>query len=268
MSNQADIANKVDVLVQPVVLRFALVGDEIAYFFAGHADGQLDAMERHFGIDPAEQMLFDANLGFLPVSTTVLIRGERTIVVDPGNHHVGFYGQLGVALRRFGLTVGDVDLVVCTHCHHDHMASVFRFPGVELVLGEGEAEFSKVLYGPEEAGARLAVVGALTEVPLGGELQLCAGVRAVSTPGHTPGHISVVADTATERIVITGDAAMTRSEYMGRAFSHWYTDDQLRELNASVDRMAAFSPTLVMPGHDRAFAPGPVPPVPIPEEVS
>ncbi len=249
------MANQVDVLVQPVVLRFALVGDEIAYFFAGGADAQLDAMEHHFGIDPAKDQLFDANLGFLPVSTTALIRGERTIVVDPGNHHVGFYGQLGLALRRFGLAVEDVDMVVCTHCHHDHMASVFRFPGVELVLGEEEAAFSKVLYGPEEAGARLATAGKLTEVPLGGELELCPGVKAVSTPGHTPGHISVVADTPSDRIVITGDAAMTRSEYRDRTFSHWYTDEQLTELNAGVDRLQSLRPTLVMPGHDRAFDP-------------
>lgn len=247
--------NRVDVLIQPVLLRFALQEDEIVYFFAAAVDAQLDRLELMMGIDPARQQLFDSNLGFLPVATTVLIRGERTIVVDPGNHHTGFYGQLGLALRRFELSPSDVDIVVCTHCHHDHMASVSQFPGTDLVMGEGEADFAAELYGNEETEARLAVMGRLIEVPRGGELELAPGVTVVSTPGHTPGHISVAVEAGPERIVVAGDTAMTRREYLERSFSHWYTEKQLRQLNASVDTLESLAPTRVLPGHDRAFAP-------------
>lgn len=92
---------RVDVLIQPFCLRFSLHEDEVVYHVAGDAEMQLDRMEVLLGIDPQNQTLFDANLGFLPVSTTTLIRGEKTILVDPGNHHVGFYGMLGLALERF-----------------------------------------------------------------------------------------------------------------------------------------------------------------------
>ena len=122
------MSNRVDVVIQPVVLRFSLLDDEVVYFFAADTEAVLDRMERMMGIDPAESALFDSNLGFLPVSTTVLIRGERNILVDPGNHHTGFYGQLGIGLSRFGLTPGQIDLVVCTHCHHDHMEAPSAFP--------------------------------------------------------------------------------------------------------------------------------------------
>lgn len=249
------MTNQLDVLIQPVVLRFSLQEDEVVYFFAADPDAQLDRMERMLGIDPAEHALFDANLGFLPVATTVLVRGERNVVIDPGNHHTGFYGQLGLALRRFGLTPDQIDLVVCTHCHHDHMSSIFRFPDTPLVMGEGEADFSRQLYGEEETAARLAVMGELIEVSRGDEVELCAGVVAVSTPGHTPGHISVAVETERGRIVVAGDTAMTRREYEDRAFSHWYTDEQLKELNASVARLEGLEPILVLPGHDRAFRP-------------
>ena len=83
------------------------------------------------------------------------------------------------------------------------------------------------------------------------------GVVAVSTPGHTPGHISVLAELqAGDRVVVAGDTVMTRREYSERTFSHWHTNDQLRGLHASLDRIHALRPTTVMPGHDRVFVPG------------
>lgn len=100
------MSNQIDVVIQPVVLRFSLLDDEVVYFFASDTEAVLDRMELMMGINPQEDMLFDSNLGFLPVSTTVLIRGEKNIVVDPGNHHTGFYGQLAIGLGAPGRTRG------------------------------------------------------------------------------------------------------------------------------------------------------------------
>jgi glyoxylase-like metal-dependent hydrolase (beta-lactamase superfamily II) len=241
----------VEILIQPFCLRFSLHDDEIVYMVAGSAEMQLDRMELLMGIDPTRQGLFDSNLGFLPVATTALIRGDKTIVVDPGNHHVGFYGTLGLALRRFDLAPGDVDLVVCTHSHHDHMASISSFRGTPLIIGAGEVEYARDVYGTEETDARLRAMGPLTEVPRDEELVICPGVTAISTPGHTPGHISVLVEAGPQRVAIAGDTAMTRGEYVRRHFSHWYTAEQLAQLNHSVDRLQALRPTRVLFGHDR-----------------
>jgi N-acyl homoserine lactone hydrolase len=243
----------VDVLIQPFCLRFSLHEDEVVYHVAGSAEMQLDRMELLLGIDPQSQNLFDANLGFLPVSTTTLIRGERTILVDPGNHHIGFYGMLELALGRFDLIPEDIDIVVCTHSHHDHMASVTNLRDKDIVLGAGELEFARQLYGAGEMDARLAAMGELAEVPASGELELCRGVTAVSTPGHTPGHISVLVEAGEERVVVAGDTVMTRAEYEEGRFSHWYAPEQLEQLRANLDRLRAWEPSLVLPGHDRAI---------------
>ena len=56
-------------------------------------------------------------------------------------------------------------------------------------------------------------------------------------------------------MLVAGDTVMTRREYSERTFSHWYSDDQLRGLNDSLDRLQSLAPTRVMPGHDRVFAP-------------
>ena len=244
-----------DILIQPVVLRFSIHQDEIIYHFASNADMQLDRMEHLMGIDPAETSPFDSNLGVLPVATTVLIRGERNIVVDPGNHHTGFYGQLGMSLRRFGLEFSDIDAVVTSHCHHDHFSSVFKFPGSELFVGEGELDFARSVYGKATVDATVGNVGTVSEVPLQGVVDICEGVQVVSTPGHTPGHVSVAVTMGAERILITGDASMTRSEYEDGAFSHWYQEEQRRDVEDSVARLRSLEPTLVLPGHDRAFRP-------------
>ena len=250
------MANQIDVVIQPVVLRFSLLDDEVVYFFAADTEAVLDRMEVMMGINPETDMLFDSNLGFLPVSTAVLIRGEKNIVVDPGNHHTGFYGQLAIGLKRFGVTPADIDMVVCTHCHHDHMGSAICIPGADLVLGEGEADFCEELYGTADTEARLSVMGSLIEVGRGEEMELMPGVMAISTPGHTPGHISVMAENEEgERVLVAGDTVMTRREYSERSFSHWYTPDQLRGLHSSLDRLQALDPNTVMPGHDRAFSP-------------
>lgn len=247
---------RVDVAIQPVVLRFSLIGNDISYHFAAGADAQLDEMERRFGIDPKQDTVFDSNLGFLPVSTTLLIRGEKTIVVDPGNHHTSSYGILPSALGNLGVDVGEVDVVVATHSHHDHMAGVSVFEGAELVVGQNELEFARGTYGQAKTQAMIAGIGSISEVPEDGSLQLCEGVRAVSTPGHTPGSISVLVETEAERYMASGDAAMTRREYETQELGHWYTGAQREQMARSLQTIHDLKPTVVFPGHDRAFRPG------------
>jgi glyoxylase-like metal-dependent hydrolase (beta-lactamase superfamily II) len=248
---------RLDVLIQPFCLRFSLQEDEIVYHLGGHADVQLDRMEKLLGIDPAAQPIFDCNLGFLPVATTVLIRGERTIVVDPGNHHLAAYGMLGRALARFGLRPADVDLVIATHSHHDHLASLRPFAGKDLLLGPGEIAYANEAAGEAATDALLGPMATVREIAAQDAQPeaVMPGVAVVATPGHTPGHLSVLVETADERIVVAGDTTMTRAEYEHGAFSHWYDDAQRAQLAASRERLRAWRPTLVLPGHDRAFRP-------------
>jgi N-acyl homoserine lactone hydrolase len=251
------MANRVDVLIQPFTLRFSLYEDEIVYMVAGTAEMQLDRMELLMGVDPATQQLFDSNVGFLPVATTTLIRGEKTIVVDPGNHHVGFYGPLRKSLSRFQLTPEEVDLVVCTHAHGDHMASISIFSGTDLIIGERElAQDDSGEIADPVTRAQIGQMGNVTEVPYDGELEIMSGVKAISTPGHSPGHISVLVDCGEDRVAIAGDTVMFRREYDEQVFGHWYSDEQRRQLNDGVEKIKAWSPTKVLPGHDRAFPTG------------
>ena len=247
---------KVEVIIHPVCLRFRYHQGEIVYMFSSHAEQQLDEMELMLGIHPEHHSLFNANLGFLPVAATILIQGEKTILVDPGNHHIGFYGMLGQALAARQLKLEDIDMVVTTHLHADHAASILQLKGRPWVYGAGELEALASLEGEPITRGKCELMGERTEVGPGEPREIMSGVYAVFTPGHSPGHISLLVETESDRVLIAGDQTMTRSEYEQRRFSHWYSPAQRSDLNASLDRVQAWKPTLVIPGHDRSFRPG------------
>lgn len=143
---------------------------------------------------------------------------------------------------------------MATHSHHDHIAGASVFTGAELVVGAGEVDFAQEVYGPAKTQA---IIEGLTvrEVPTGEQLDLCPGVSVVSTPGHTPGSVSVLVDTGSERYLATGDAAMTRKEFETRQLGHWYTGEQREQMARSLQVLHDLRPTMVFPGHDRAFRP-------------
>ena len=245
----------VESVIKPMCLRFGAHQGTLVYYAIGDPATQLDGVENMLGIDPQKQSLCDSNLGFLPVSHTVLIRGEKNILVDPNNHHVGFYGTLAARLTEMGTPVDQIDLVVNTHCHHDHSASNFVVRDRPLIIGPGELEFAREIYWPEHVEANFTAI--MTEgqvVPDSGDMmEIMAGVWAIYTPGHTPGSISILVESDQGRVAIVGDVTMIRDEYEQRTFSHWYTDEQVRELNESLDRIMAWEPNWVVPGHDQMF---------------
>ncbi len=248
---------EVDILIEPLTVRFSLWEGTPVYHFAGGPETQLDGIENMMGVDPEEQGMLEMNLGFLPISSTTLIQGEKNIIVDPGNFHVGFYGLVEDSLDQKGLSPSDIDIVLITHSHFDHMASTHLFPESKLVIGEGELDFARDLYWPEFIDAittdRLAEVEYINEDD--GMKELCEGVSVFSTPGHTPASISALVETDSEEIALIGDVAMIEEEFRTRELSHWYTDEQVELINESMDRIEELDPDLIVPGHDAPFSP-------------
>jgi glyoxylase-like metal-dependent hydrolase (beta-lactamase superfamily II) len=182
-------------------------------------------------------------VGMTTFPNTVLLRGPRTILVDPG-----LPLQNDPALRALeakGLSAGDVDLVVLTHAHLDHAggcASVMAPVAVhELEMASG--------YWP--------LVGGLLELfPLeqlsgdGGEL--APGLEWALTPGHCDGHISLACDTPRGRAVLCGDTiGPGRDEFDAMAPSGPAADALLD----SWRRIRAWDPALIVAGHLPPFAP-------------
>jgi N-acyl homoserine lactone hydrolase len=161
-------------------------------------------------------------------------------------------GSLDHALTRQGVTPRDVKIVANCHLHFDHSGGNYRFPGVPIFAQGIELEAAH-----EPDYTLPAVVadfeGAKFEL-LDGDADIYPGIRIVPTPGHVPGHQSLVVDTRQGRLVIAGQAFNEASRYaMARyALEVEGTGEDVPEIPDWVRRLEEFDPVRVLFAHDLA----------------
>jgi glyoxylase-like metal-dependent hydrolase (beta-lactamase superfamily II) len=179
--------------------------------------------DRNFG---AVTVLVGEKNGKYPDGNSVLVRGtDAALLIDP---------SLSVATRA--AEVGQIDLVVQSHVHEDHVAGLFRFPHAAVhahrgdVLGLHALDGLMTIYGFDAASSAATREwvekhfnytarpdaqpyddGAVFD--LGG-----ATVRAIHLPGHTRGHCALFAEPA--GVLFLGDIDLTGfGPYYGDAWS-------------------------------------------------
>ncbi len=204
--------------------------------------------------EPEIAEIFETLTFNLGSTNTVLIRdGGMNIVVDPGILQLGRYGAFQKRLAEFGLEPGDIDMVVNTHCHYDHIESNYLFRGKPLVVHEKEIEYCSNLYWPEFTEA---FMGIMEIDAVSGEKKLSENVRVIETLGHTPGSISVLAETGEGLVACIGDAAIVREDLLEFRVPSVVTKNIAPEVSVnSLKRIAALNPFMVVPGHDAPFDP-------------
>ncbi len=169
--------------------------------------------------DLAEDGTFAVEFGSFVVRSS-----GRTILVDTGagnrNPQVPG-GKLLGNLERLGVSPEDVNVVVNTHLHFDHVgwncvkrdgAFVPTFPNAEYWVSRDDWEyFTETTVAAEEGEHITHCVLPLKDSPqlhlAEGEAAITPEVSLLPTPGHTPGHCSVAVASAGERAVILGDVA-------------------------------------------------------------
>jgi glyoxylase-like metal-dependent hydrolase (beta-lactamase superfamily II) len=113
-------------------------------------------------------------------------------------------------LARFGVETADVNLLVNSHLHFDHCGNNRLFPGAEIFVQADELSAARTTrYTVTEwfdyEGARIS--------PVSGDMEIREGIKLLSSPGHTPGHQSVLIETVSSNILIAAQAAFTADEY-------------------------------------------------------
>ncbi len=161
------------------------------------------------------------------VQAFVLERAGRTVLVDPcvGNgkqRSLPFWNDLSLPwLDRFaaaGFTPEQVDLVVHTHLHEDHLGWdthtvegewVPTFLNARHVYVAEELEWAssdarRERDDPYADSIEPILRAGLAEV-VSADADLGHGLRLWSTPGHTPGHVSLVVDSGDDGFIVSGD---------------------------------------------------------------
>jgi N-acyl homoserine lactone hydrolase len=112
-------------------------------------------------------------------------------------------------LRSLGLAIADLDLVVNTHFHFDHAGANALFAGVTIAAQEAE------IVAARERGDAMPWWDApgLQFRSVQGDWSPVAGVEMLHTPGHTPGHQSMIVRLAEEPWLFTWDAVYTEEHW-------------------------------------------------------
>ena len=198
-----------------------------------------------------------------------LIRGNgRTVLVD-----CGFDGARASAkgrfvetdplelLARMDVRPGEVDDVVISHMHYDHVGNVGLFPNAMVTMAREEYDFWSGVYGsrelmrvlvePEELSSIRHLAEAERLNLIDGSAEIVPGIVATRLGGHTPGQLMVSATGSSGQIVLASDAIHYYAEMeLDRPFS-LFTD--LGDMYGAYDILrvlSARSDTTVIAGHD------------------
>jgi glyoxylase-like metal-dependent hydrolase (beta-lactamase superfamily II) len=163
--------------------------------------------------------------------------GNDKTRANPGWHNLQlpFLADLAAA----GYPAETIDAVICTHLHVDHVGWnttlvdgrwVPTFPNARYVFAQPELEYWQAMSYPEgddifgDSVAPVVAAGRADLVPV--DHRVDGGIRLDSTPGHTPGHVSVVVESEGQQAVITGDMIHTPVQIAEIGLSSAFDYDQ------------------------------------------
>ena len=189
--------------------------------------------------------------------TGYLLTEERLTLIDAGLP--GSRRPLERYLARIGRRLDEVERIVCTHGHPDHIGGVRELAagGAEVLIHPDDLSgLALTLREALRARSRGSLLHFLTPhpgeaVPIldGDVLPVLDGLEVIHTPGHTPG--SVCLWLPEQRVLFTGDVLQVvrgRLTYASAIFSHDYP-----AARQSVARLAELDPKVIAMAHYRPW---------------
>jgi glyoxylase-like metal-dependent hydrolase (beta-lactamase superfamily II) len=219
-------------------------------------------------------------LGNEIVNFYVVEDGDGVTVVDAGLP--GFLGQLEGFLRERGRRLADVDAVVLTHAHQDHVgvAETVRAAGATAHVHEADADMARtgkigkrersllpyLRYGAtwrllgmaaRAGGVRYPKIAAVSTFSGDEELDVPGRPRAVHTPGHSDGHVAF--HLPDRGVLFAGDALCTWNPLTGRDGSQLMPGAFAVSSPQAMQSLARLEPLeagALLPGHGNPWTDG------------
>lgn len=161
-----------------------------------------------------------------PYICLVIRTRKHLVLVDTGAGSLApTTGKLIANLRTIGIAPGDINMVINTHGHPDHLGGNMdadnkrAFPSARYVISKDEWEFwtsSQAEQKLEEHSREILITIARRNLlPIkerldlvDGETEIIPGIKAVPAPGHTPGLIALAISSKNERLLCISDVVL------------------------------------------------------------
>lgn len=220
-------------------------------------------------------------LGAKLVNWYIIVDRGKLTIVDVGNPNQ--YSQLPVALAELQRTPEDIEAIVLTHGHGDHVGSSARIKeetgvavhvhhdDVALVRGEQEREFERhwardlthlqawktAVFFTKGGVFSVKPVLELSEFTDGDVLDVPGTPRAIHTPGHTDGASCILI--GGRNAILTGDSLVTLHLGTGtpgaRVMPGAFNKNSVQALE-SLDHLHGIKAATVLPGHGEPWVGG------------
>jgi N-acyl homoserine lactone hydrolase len=168
-----------------------------------------------------------------PVFGWAIDTDDGSILVDTGmiDSTSELDAEWGPVLRPWP-DIGDVTMVINTHLHFDHCGGNRRLAGTPTCVQRAELAAAVE---PDYLVDWVHFAGE-SYVELDGDAEIAPGVSVLFTPGHSPGHQSVVVEAADGITVLGGDVTYSMRELIAGG-------------SPSIDRIHALEPRRVYLAH-------------------
>lgn len=150
-------------------------------------------------------------------------------------------------LEKVDLTLADIDMLVITHTDIDHVGGLGDFPQAKIVIHANERAFAQ----PRYWNNRSPIPWPENEYQLiHKDTELLPGITLLSTPGHAPGHLSLLLQLPeTGPVLLIGDA-ISRPAELDEGFGGAWNEDIAQASADKLMQIAKAEEALLIYGHD------------------
>jgi len=198
-----------------------------------------------------------------PVFAYLIHHPAGAVLVDTGVGHghdeierlyAPVHHSLDAALEVYGVARSDVVMVINSHLHFDHCGNNWLFPAAALIAQRAEYELAQdpgytIAEWVDAPGAQWTLVD--------GETEILPGILLLPTPGHSPGHQSVVTASGSALDVIAAQAVYDTDELTAEASIEPLSADEAEATTASARMIKRLRPRNVYFSHDPRVWRGP-----------